>query len=320
MGGIRISVALCTYNSEEFLSEQLRSIVAQTRAVHEIVISDDGSTDNTKRMVEEFAATDSRVLVAPWERVGGVTRNFERALAMSTGDVILLCDHDDIWKPDKVARLSQEIGQFARAMVFSDAQLIGSGGNDLGVSLFEALRVSTSELRAVAEGRGTEVLTRRNIVTGATACVTQGLVDIARPFPEGWLHDEWLAVIAALVGHLGFLSEPLTAYRQHGSNQIGVGSPSTNARMARMFASNPERHVRASARIEVLLSRARELGAPQSAIQTLERKASFERSLAALPTSRPRRLLPVLKLLRSGAYTAHASQGRLDAVRDLFVT
>ena len=102
---LTFSVALCSYNGAKFILEQLDSIAAQTRTPDELVICDDGSCDATIAEVANFASRASfPVRVHVNEAVLGPTKNFERAIALSGGDVIALCDQDDVWHSDKLAR------------------------------------------------------------------------------------------------------------------------------------------------------------------------------------------------------------------------
>ncbi len=101
----RISVAICTYNGEKYLSEQLASIAAQTRLPDEMVVCDDCSSDATPDLVEEFARSAPfpvRFFRNPINLRS--TKNFEHAIALCDGDFIALCDQDDIWLPEKLAR------------------------------------------------------------------------------------------------------------------------------------------------------------------------------------------------------------------------
>ena len=121
----RLSVALATYNGERYLGEQLESILRQTRLPDELVIFDDASTDSTPAIVQEFAKA------APFpvrfqinaERLGS-TRNFEAAIRACSGDIIFLCDQDDVWYPDKIARMEERFIKDPEAgAVFTDADL-----------------------------------------------------------------------------------------------------------------------------------------------------------------------------------------------------
>ena len=90
MRGVRISVAMCTYNGAEFLPAQLESIFAQTRTADEIVVCDDGSTDETRSLIPQ------NVILHENEKKLGTAKNFERAIGLCTGDVIVLSDQDDV--------------------------------------------------------------------------------------------------------------------------------------------------------------------------------------------------------------------------------
>ena len=106
MEEMRISIALCTYNGDPYLSELLESLAGQDFRPCELVVCDDGSTDSTLSILNEFEH------VAPFpirifnntENLG-VIKNFEKALSLCTGDYIAPCDQDDIWQPEKLERL-----------------------------------------------------------------------------------------------------------------------------------------------------------------------------------------------------------------------
>src|SRR5258708_1747298 len=121
---IKVSVALCTYNGARFLREQLESIAAQTHIPAELVACDDASTDDSFSILESFAksAVFPVRLVRNEIRVGS-TKNFEQAIGLCTGEIIALCDQDDVWLPEKLARIGEELARHRDAvMVFSDAE------------------------------------------------------------------------------------------------------------------------------------------------------------------------------------------------------
>src|SRR5215207_2518174 len=100
---VRISIALCTYNGEQYLQQQLDSFVAQSRPPDELVVCDDRSTDRTVPIVEDFAKrAPFRVELVINETNLGSTRNFEKAIGLCTGDIIFLADQDDVWLPEKL--------------------------------------------------------------------------------------------------------------------------------------------------------------------------------------------------------------------------
>ena len=105
-----VSVVLCTYNGEKYLREQLDSVVNQTYPLHEIIIQDDGSTDNTLQIAHEYANRHDNIIVRTNTHERGINGNFFSALSTSTGDFIAICDQDDIWVQDKIARQVAAIG------------------------------------------------------------------------------------------------------------------------------------------------------------------------------------------------------------------
>lgn len=106
----KISVVVCTYNGGRFLREQLDSVIKQTYPLHEIIIQDDGSTDNTLMIAEEYASKWPLISVYKNESEHGINGNFFSAMQRTTGDFIAICDQDDIWMPDKISRQVNAIG------------------------------------------------------------------------------------------------------------------------------------------------------------------------------------------------------------------
>jgi glycosyltransferase involved in cell wall biosynthesis len=320
----RVSVALCTHNGARFVSEQLRSILAQTTPPDEIVLSDDASTDNTvaiaTSLVRSFALPDLDFVVLRNPVALGVTANFENAIRATTGDLIVLSDQDDLWHPDRLSRALQEFASRPDLhLVFSDARLVDAAGADLKRSLFDVLEVTEHDLMALHRGHGFSVFIRRNIATGATVMLRRSLLDVALPFPSGWVHDEWLAILAATIGQLDALTDRLIDYRQHGSNLIGVEYPTLRRKIQRTLEPRGNRNARLATQFAQLAARldATPASAPPEVLAKVHTKALFEAFRKALPASRPRRFWRVLAADRRGWYAEFASQGRLDMVRDL---
>ncbi len=104
----------------------------------------------------------------------------------------------------------------------------------MGLTLFEALGVSEHELTAIEGGHGFDVMLRRNLVTGATAVLRRTVAETALPVPDGWIHDEWLAIIAAALWRTDVIRRPLIGYRQHGRNEIGASKLTMRRRIAKL--------------------------------------------------------------------------------------
>lgn len=314
-----VSVALCTYNGSSFLGEQLASIVAQSRQPQEIVVSDDGSTDDTREVIEHFAR-DSPVpirLLQPGPRLG-VTANFARALGATTGDLVALSDQDDVWHPNHLGRLADTLDRDRRLLlVHSDARLVDVAGRPVGGTLLAALRMSEAERVAISDRRAIDVLIRRNVVTGATLLLRRELLELASPFPEAWVHDEWLALVAAVHDGVALVDEPLLDYRQHGGNVIGAQVLTPRRLLGRLVEPSVERTGRLALKWEVA-ARDAEMWVPSPEVaRRIRDKATFERERAEDPRGRLGRLPRILSRLATGRYAKFASQGRLDALRDL---
>lgn len=313
-----VSVALCTYNGERYLETQLRSIIGQSLPPAEVVVADDGSTDATLAIIDRVARESTvpvRVL-EPGARLG-VTANFQRAAEACASPLIALADQDDVWRPERIAAAFAVFqAEPDVLLVHSDARLVDADGTDLGHRLLGALRPTPEELRLLASDRPLEAYLRRNFVTGTTVTFRASLRDLAVPFPPAWVHDEWLAVVAAVHGRVRYLDQPLVDYRQHGGNEIGMESPSTARRIGRMLERRGDRLELLAERSAVLAARV-EPSAAVDAADRIRRKAAFEARRRAYPRGRLLRLGPVLGQALRGRYREFSSQGRLDIVRDL---
>ncbi|AWB90124.1 glycosyltransferase family 2 protein [Salinibacterium hongtaonis] len=319
----RISVALCTHNGAEFLAAQLRSILGQTHPVDEIVLSDDASIDGTVALVADGIAAHARravrvpsLVVIENEPALGVVRNFEQALLRCTGDVIALCDQDDVWHEDRMARVMAAFAEHPELLlVHSDARLIRADGLPFGAGLAATQRMSPHERHSLSTNRGWDVLVRRSLVTGATVVIRRGLLDRAVPFVDSWVHDEWLAIMAAATGGTHFLDEQLLDYRQHARNQIGVVRRGFSARLARLFTPRGERNERLVGRAIDLLNRVTELH--RAAVNRRSPDArllakAVKDARAKLAHERVRILLPAVRILRVGPVFAEALTGRYE--------
>jgi glycosyltransferase involved in cell wall biosynthesis len=220
---MQISVALCTYNGERHLSAQLESIAAQTRPADELVVCDDRSTDATGQIVQDFAARAALPVNFSINRENlGSTRNFARAIELCQGDVIVLADQDDVWKPHKLEQLAALLTDECIGMAFSNADVVGPELQPLGYSLWDGLPDGDQVLRAVDEQRLFERLLRGNVVTGATMAFRARYKDLVLPIPPSWVHDEWIALLISAVAPYRATAERLISYRQHSTQQIGA--------------------------------------------------------------------------------------------------
>jgi len=314
-----VSVALATYQGARYVAEQLHSILQQSEPVDEIVIGDDGSTDGTLDVVRgilDSAANAPRVtLLEPTSRTG-VAANFSRVLAATTGEIVVLCDQDDVWHVDRVSSaLERFVADPALDLVFGDARLIDADGRDTGSTLFASLPLRASERFAIESGRGLDVFLRRNVATGATMSIRRRALVRALPVPAMWLHDEWIATTTALVGAMAIERRALVDYRQHGSNAVGVVAPTFAYKLRRVLAPRGERNRRLATAFAQLADWTETAVVSSAARTRVRRKSTFEARRAALPSRRLARVPRMLML--APEYPSFASQGALDILRDL---
>ncbi|MEO6969118.1 MAG: glycosyltransferase family 2 protein [Rhodanobacteraceae bacterium] len=317
------SVVLCTYNGIRFLPALWDSLLAQTRLPAEIVVRDDASRDGTWDLLASLreAAIARGIGVSLARNPGnlGYAKNFEAALGDASSDILFLCDQDDVWHRAKLAAMLAPFERRPRlGLLHADARLIDADGKDLRCTLFRALEASREEIAGIHRGRAFEVLLRRNLATGATLALRRALLADALPFPGDWVHDEWLAIIAAAIGEVDCLETPLMDYRQHGGNQIGAQRRNLADKWAR--AAEPriaylEWMIR---RGNALLQRLQWLGArvPAAHVDNVRGKLAHLELRLGLPAARTRRLWPVLRETLTGRY-ARYSMGLRAVAYDL---
>jgi glycosyltransferase involved in cell wall biosynthesis len=219
---------MCTYNGKRHLAQQLSSIVGQNLQPFELVVCDDGSTDETIAILETFGANapfQVRLIRNP--RRLGSTRNFDQALRLCRGDLIVLADQDDRWSDNKLDVLANILNSDNNlGGVFSDAELIGEESSPIGMRLLERNGL-TCEMVQEFIRNPLEMLLRHDVVTGATMMVRAEIRDYYDNIPESWLHDAWLVWMIALHRRIAIAPGLPTQYRLHSAQQIGASGKTT---------------------------------------------------------------------------------------------
>lgn len=218
-------------------------------------------------------------------------------------------------------RLERALAEFdarpSLTLLHADARLVDEHGEPVGGTLLEAIEMTVAERDLYRAGAAFDALLRRNLVTGATTMFRRSLVETAAPLPPGWVHDEWLGIIAAATGEVDVIEVPLIDYRQHGGNQIGAARLSFVGKLRRMLEPRRARNERLAANSAVLVDRLDRLdGVALEHRAAAREKAEHERVRNGYPASRWRRLGPVLRERRTGRY-ALSARGDADVVRDL---
>lgn len=316
---MRISVAMATYNGDRFLEEQLNSILEQDLQPYELVIVDDASIDTTPRILRRFVqSAPFPVRLTIQDTNCGSTAAFDRAIGLCDGDVIALCDQDDVWQHCKLARLADIFAsQPDIGLVFSNAERISETGDRLPESLWQIIGVTPRLQKLFKSGRAFKELLRRNYVTGATVAFRAVLRDGILPIPAGWVHDAWIALIAAAKTKCLPIPEPLIKYRQHDSQQIGAARRTWTDRIRTALQSAPDTFACLSAQFADLAERLQRYDGLAGNLKQLGAKIKHVEARHSMRRPRAWRLPWVVRELLSGRYFRF-SRGWLSVAQDLF--
>ena len=212
---MKTSVALCSYNGERYIGKQLESILFQTLPVDEIVICDDGSSDNTLSIVNAIRSqTDILIRLYVNDKNIGCRANFQKALGLCIGDIIFFSDQDDIWIPDKVERIMKWFGiNSDKEVVFTNGTYIDSVGNPCAgdSTLFFSYGMTRRAKRWMNRGFAMELFLKNNKATGATMAIRRTILndfhidsssDNDTPY-----HDAQISMFAIQRNSLGYIPD-----------------------------------------------------------------------------------------------------------------
>lgn len=227
---INIKILMTTYNGELFIKEQLDSILSQTYSNWNLIIGDDGSTDGTIQIINEYMQKDSRIKLKQNVDNLGVVKNFENLLKITNGEYYMFCDQDDVWLLDKIDKTMEcmlEVESVSDVnesiYVFSDIVQVNKNLEPLGKKYNKNLPYAINLNR----------LLLKSVIPGCVSMINNSLKKKVLPFPsEIILHDYWMSLVAASMGTLKFLPIKLLKYRHHGSNITAGKKRSTFKRIS----------------------------------------------------------------------------------------
>lgn len=226
-----VSIALCTYNGEKYLSEQLDSIMNQSILPDEIIICDDGSKDATVEILNSYYKKyPDTFKIFTNETNLGYTKNFEKAINLCSKDLIIMSDQDDIWKVDKIKktlRFFETHPEFDA--VFNDLEIVDNNKNTLEPSYLGWKNISYDYITHQIKEKELliSLLEKGCFVLGcALAVKRKTFADYnLTNFSEG--HDYFIAKRLGFKNKLGFIAETLSFYRQHPEQVCGLNTPGT---------------------------------------------------------------------------------------------
>ncbi len=221
---MKISVALCTYNGEKYLHQQIDSILEQTIKVDEIVVCDDGSKDQTQEILSEYQKQFPEVFkIYINEKNLRSVKNFEKAISLCTGDFIFLSDQDDDWAQNKVEVYFDYFKQNPNIdVICSNGFIIDENSNKLEkYTVWDAPQLLAKNNQEIDYFKIFNTI--GNFATGASMAIRRKFADKILPFPiiENFHHDEWIAVVSSEQKKFAFLNEKLFSYRTHSDQQVG---------------------------------------------------------------------------------------------------
>lgn len=202
-----ISVAMATYNGEKYIKQQIDSILKQLTVDDELIISDDGSTDTTLKIINSY--NDSRIKVVNGPKLG-VKQNFANAIKKCTGKYIFLSDQDDIWIDNKVNKVLRTFENNKCTCIVHDAIVFDSNTNNILYDSFYKLRNSK---------KGIVKNIIKNSYIGCCMAFDSRMKDKILPIPNDIeMHDQWIGILNDKYGNVLFIKDKLLKYRRHSNN------------------------------------------------------------------------------------------------------
>lgn len=231
-----VSIVMGTYNGQEFLCQQIDSIIGQTYSNLEIIIQDDGSSDETCNILRHYASKDSRIQFFQNKENLGIVQNFYDLIDKARGEYIAISDQDDIWKPNKIESLLNHIGN--HSLIYSDSQLIDQSGDQTGKTLLETLGHTPKS------GKMLLSCLTENTVSGHACLFSKSIVPkILKhrydPLLEEYMYDMCIALTASLNNGVHYYETPLTFHRIHDRNSCNhsIGKTKVSSKLRRQQRS-----------------------------------------------------------------------------------
>ncbi|MGA1980070.1 MAG: glycosyltransferase family 2 protein [Sedimentisphaerales bacterium] len=220
-----ISICMATYNGEQFLGQQLDSIIAQSNQDWQLLVRDDGSDDNTVHIVEDYAGRlpeKIRLVTDDGNRLGA-SLNFGKLLEYADTEYIMFSDQDDVWLPNKIEltlnamKAAEQIYPDKPILIHTDLQVM-----DYKLDIIANSMWSYQKLFPEA-GSDLNRIMAQNVVTGCTVMLNKKARAVSIPVPdEAIMYDWWLALKVCEHGKIIYVSIPSVLYRQHSKNRLGA--------------------------------------------------------------------------------------------------
>jgi glycosyltransferase involved in cell wall biosynthesis len=222
---MKISILLSTYNGELYLQEQIDSILTQTATNWVLYIRDDGSTDKTNAIIEDYIQKFPEKIKAINDNVGNLRSagSFMYMLSVVDSDYYMFCDQDDVWLPFKIEKTYSKIKELERnnpnkgALVFTDLIVVDYNLKVINSSMWNYSKINPENTKDLYR------TTCLSSVTGCTIMFNNLIKEKVLPYPKvARMHDWWITLNTIYFGVVDYISEPTIQYRQHNSNVLGA--------------------------------------------------------------------------------------------------
>lgn len=220
----KVDILLATYQGSCYIEQQIQSILQQTYPHFHIWIRDDGSSDQTRSLLQQLAERHPKhmTLVPSYHNLGP-KGNFSELMKHGNADYVFFCDQDDYWLPHKIEitlshlkEIESKKGKHIPLLVYTDLTVARHDLSPIAASFWRYAKLNPN-------ARSLNRLLAQNMVTGCTMVANRSLIDLAQPIPsETIMHDWWLALVASALGHMSYVKQPTLLYRQHHANDIGA--------------------------------------------------------------------------------------------------
>jgi hypothetical protein len=329
---LSVSVAMATYNGQAHLKQQLESLAVQSYAPAELVVTDDGSSDDTLSVIAEFARlVPFPVHVHRNENRLGYKGNFMRAAGLCRSELIAFCDQDDVWYERKIEACAERFSEPDVLLVYHDADVVAGDGTR--IDSLRQFAAPTSTIMPMS-------VNPMDAVPGFTQVFRRSIIQHSHLWAssqdhqfdgEPMAHDQWVYFLAAILGKIGYVSMPLAAYVQHGRNTFGHAKRVDPLQKLKSNFRNPIARISqtaaaASTRADILEAIEAKVEGPQA--ERAAAAAKHYRRLSMFNTTRKKiyassaftdRLSAFLKLLTCKAYGGTWNLSRTSLIKDICV-
>lgn len=218
----KIDILMATYNGEKYLAEQIDSIICQTYKNWNLLIRDDGSSDNTFKILMEYEKRDDRIKIIKDEKGNlGIVKNFEELLKISDSELIMFSDQDDVWKKDKIKIMIKYVSDYD--LIVSDAIVVNEKLECVNESLFYVVKSKNGIIKN----------TIKNTYYGCCMLFQRKILKKVLPIPNNKEigHDLWIGLISERYYKVKFINEKLIYFRRHLNNITTINKSKRNLKM-----------------------------------------------------------------------------------------